>query len=107
MKTCDPGPCCLPQTKAIKAKPEHVIALKALAHLDRLRVFFHLVQAGEPVPANAIQTALDLPAPTLSHHLENLENAGLIIRERHERYVLSSVRREMVVELVRILTSCC
>ena len=106
-QSCDPGACCPPRPKAIKARPEHVEALKALAHIDRLRVFFHLVQAGKALPANAIQTALDLPGPTLSHHLDNLEQAGLITRERQERYVLSAVRREMVVELVRILTACC
>lgn len=105
--------CCPPEcppkskSKAIKAKPEHVEALKALAHIDRLRVFFHLVRAGEPLPANVIQKALNLPAPTLSHHLDDLEHAGLITRERQERYVLSSVRRDMVMELTRILTACC
>ncbi len=82
-------------------------ALKALAHLGRLRVFFHLVQAGKPVPAHEIQTALALPGPTLSHHLEQLEKVGLIQRVRHERFIRSSVRRELVVELVRLLTACC
>jgi DNA-binding transcriptional ArsR family regulator len=104
---CGAETCCPPRTKSIKARPAHVEALKALAHIDRLRVFFHLVQAGKPLPANVIQAALDLPGPTLSHHLENLEQAGLITRERQERYVLSAVRRDMVVELVRILTACC
>ena len=107
MKRSGAGSCCPPKTKAIEAKPEHVEALKALAHIDRLRVFFHLVRADKPLPANVIQAALDLPAPTLSHHLESLEHAGLVTRERQERFVLSSVRRDMVVELVRILTACC
>lgn len=107
MKQCDVDACCPPKAKGIKAKPEHVEALKALAHIDRLRVFFHLVQAGKPLAANVIQSALKIPAPTLSHHLESLEHAGLIVRKRQERYVLSSVRRDMVVELVRILTACC
>ena len=89
------------------ASPEHVEALKALAHLGRLRVFFYLVQANKPVPANEIQAELNLPGPTLSHHLEELEQAGLIERERKVRFVLSTVRREMVLELVRILTACC
>jgi DNA-binding transcriptional ArsR family regulator len=85
----------------------HVAALKALAHHGRLQVFFHLVHAAEPVPVHAIQSALGLPAPTLSHHLEQLEKVGLIQRVRAERFILSSVRRELVVDLVRLLTACC
>ena len=104
-KTC--GPICTTACGPLAATPAHVAALKALAHLDRLRVFFHLVQAAEPTPANAIQAALALPGPTLSHHLDQLERAGLIERQRQERFVLSSVRREMVIDLVRILTACC
>lgn len=106
---CTPGSCstnCAPLVP-LQAASEHIAALKALAHLDRLRVFFHLVQAKKPLPANEIQTALGLPGPTLSHHLDQLERAGLIERQRQERFILSSVRREMVLDLVRILTACC
>ena len=101
------APRCAPGCGPLAATPEHVAAFKALAHLDRLRVFFHLVQAGGPTPANAIQAALALPGPTLSHHLDQLERAGLVERQRQERFVLSAVRRELVVDLVRILTACC
>ena len=89
------------------ASVEHVNAFKALAHLGRLQVFFYLVQAAEPVPANQIQKALKLPGPTLSHHLDELEQAGLIERKRDVRFIYSSVKRPAVTELVRILTACC
>lgn len=105
-----PSACCPPRPPKLTrlvATAEHVAALKALAHLGRLQVFFHLVHAGEPRPANEIQAALDLPGPTLSHHLEQLEKVGLIERVRQERFILSSVRREMVTDLVRLLTACC
>jgi DNA-binding transcriptional ArsR family regulator len=103
----EPTGCCPRRPPALRARSEHVAALKALAHLDRLRVFFHLVRAGGPVPANAIQDALGLPAPTLSHHLARLERAGLVARRRRERFVLSTVRRALVADLVRLLTACC
>ena len=99
--------CCPPKPAKLIATAEHVAALKALAHLGRLRVFFHLVHAGRPLPANEIQSAVGLPGPTLSHHLEQLEKVGLIERVRRERFILSSVRREMVSDLVRLLTACC
>ncbi len=95
--------CCEP----LVASKDHVLAFKALAHPDRLRVFFHLVQAGKPLPAGDVQEALDLPGPTLSHYLDQLERAGLIERERQERFILSSVRRDTVSSLVRLLTACC
>jgi DNA-binding transcriptional ArsR family regulator len=84
-----------------------VEAFKALAHPGRLQVFIYLVKAGQPAPVNAIQKALKVPAPTLSHHLDELEQAGLIQRERHERFIYSTVKREVVLDLVRLLTACC
>lgn len=91
----------------LEANDTHVEALKALAHLTRLQVFFFLVRARREVPAGEIQEALEVPGPTLSHHLDLLRRAGLIQSRKEERYVYYSVRREMVSELVRLLTACC
>ncbi len=91
----------------LEANESHVEALKALAHLARLRVFFFLVRAGREVPAGEIQEAVNLPGPTLSHHLDLLRRAGLIQSRKEERFVYYSVRREMVSQLVRLLTACC
>jgi DNA-binding transcriptional ArsR family regulator len=99
--------CCPPAATVLSAAPGHVAAFKALAHAGRLAVFFHLVRARQPLPANEVQAALGIPAPTLSHHLEHLEQAGLIERTRQERFVRSAVRREMINDLVRLLTACC
>jgi ArsR family transcriptional regulator len=103
----DCTPICTRKQPSPKARHQDVAAFKALAHLDRLRVFFCLVQAGKPLPVNEIQQLLDLPWPTLSHHLDHLERAGLIDRERNERFIFSTVRRDMVADLVRLLTTCC
>jgi len=85
----------------------HAEAFRALGHLTRLQVFFFLVRARREVPAGEIQEAVRVPGPTLSHHLDLLRRAGLIQSRREERYVYYSVRREMVSELVRLLTACC
>ncbi|MBI2461104.1 MAG: winged helix-turn-helix transcriptional regulator, partial [Candidatus Rokubacteria bacterium] len=74
-------------------------AFRALAHLTRLQAFFLLVRAKREVPAGEIQEALEVPGPTLSHHLDLLRRAGLIQSRKEERYVYYSVRREMVSEL--------
>lgn len=91
----------------LEANERHAGALKALAHLARLQIFFFLVRARREVPAGAIQEALGIPGPTLSHHLDRLRRAGLIQSRKEERYVYYSIRREMTSELVRLLTACC
>ena len=96
----------LPLAKLV-ATPEHVDALKALAHPGRLDVFFTLVTARREMAAGEIQETLQVPAPTLSHHLEQLRRAGLIQNRREERFIYYSVDSVMVNDLVRLLTACC
>ena len=91
----------------LEAKDAHVEAFKALAHPSRLQVFFFLVHAKREVPAGEIQAELEIPGPTLSHHLDLLRRAGLIQSRKEERFVYYSPRPEMVSELCRILTACC
>jgi DNA-binding transcriptional ArsR family regulator len=93
--------------QSLEAGSEHAEALKALSHLSRLQIFFHLVRSGGEVPAGEIQEALGIAGPTLSHHLELLRRAGLITRRREGRFIHYAVRRETVNELVRLLTACC
>jgi predicted transcriptional regulator len=81
---------------------EHVVAVKARAHPDRLEVFFHLVQADKPLQSNEMQGELGLPGPPLSHHLDELERSGLIARQGPEQCIHSSVRQDMVVDHVRM-----
>ena len=91
----------------LEADEAHAEAFRALAHLTRLRVFFFLVRARREVPAGGIQEAMEVPWPTLSHHLDLLRRAGLIQSRKEERYVYYSVKREMVAQMVRLLTACC
>ena len=93
--------------KPLKATEAHAEALRALSHLTRLRIFFHLVHEGLETAAGDIAAALRVPAPTLSHHLDLLRRAGLITRRKEERWVFYAVNRAMVSDLVRLLTACC
>lgn len=91
----------------LEADTRHVEAFRALAHLTRLQVFFFLVRAGREVSVGEIQEALEVPGPTLSHHLARLRRAGLVDCRREERYIYCRVNRETVTALVRLLTACC
>ncbi len=95
------------QLSRLEATQIHVDAFKALAHLARLQVFFFLVRAKREVSVGEIQQAVELPGPTLSHHLNLLRRAGLIQSRKEERFVYYSVRRDVVSDLVRLLTACC
>lgn len=91
----------------LAATPEHVDAFKALAHPGRLDVFFSIVKARREMAAGEVQEALGMPAPTVSHHLDQLRRAGLLQSRRQERFIYYSVGTPMVTDLVRILTACC
>jgi ArsR family transcriptional regulator, arsenate/arsenite/antimonite-responsive transcriptional repressor len=57
----------------------HAEQLSALGHPIRLQILRYIVQGGEGgVPAGEIQSHVDLPASTLSHHLKRLTDAGLL-----------------------------
>lgn len=91
----------------LSADQSHVEAFKALAHLSRLQIFFVLVKAQREMSVGEIQGAVEIPGPTLSHHLDLLRRAGLVESRREERYIYYSVQRERVTALVRLLTACC
>jgi DNA-binding transcriptional ArsR family regulator len=96
-----------PPPAQLSADASHAEAFKALAHLSRLQIFFVLVKAQREMSVGEIQEAVEIPGPTLSHHLDLLRRAGLIESRREERYIYYSVQRERVTTLVRLLTACC
>jgi ArsR family transcriptional regulator len=90
-------------------KQSVVSALAALAQETRLDVFRLLVQAGpEGLSPGAIGEALEIPSATLSFHLKELKNAGLVACERAGRSRIYRPDFAAVNELLGFLTqSCC
>lgn len=77
-----------------------VAALAALAHDTRLGLFRLLVRAGgEGMAAGDIAGRLDVAPSTLSHHLSQLEQAGLIVARRKSRHLFYAI----IVDNVRAL----
>jgi DNA-binding transcriptional ArsR family regulator len=83
--------------------------LSALSHEHRLGVFRLLVQAGpEGRPAGEIADELGLAPPTLSFHLAQLSNAGLLQARQDGRFIHYSADFTAMNALVAFLTeNCC
>jgi ArsR family transcriptional regulator len=86
-----------------------VSALSALAQDSRLEIFRFLVQAGKNgVPAGKIAERLDLPPSTLSFHLNQLKQAGLIECRRESRTLFYSANYESMNDLMSyLMENCC
>jgi len=86
-----------------------VEALGALAQEHRLTLFRLLVQAGDTgMAAGAIAEKLGVPNSSLSFHLAQLRNSGLILQERQHRSLIYRANYPAMNALVGFLTeNCC
>ncbi len=90
-------------------KTDAIAALGALAQDSRLDVFRLLVQAGpEGVAAGQIAERLGLAGATLSFHLNQLKQAGLVTFRREGRSLLYLAEYGTMNALLAYLTeNCC
>ncbi|HYM36072.1 MAG TPA: metalloregulator ArsR/SmtB family transcription factor [Steroidobacteraceae bacterium] len=91
-------------------KSEAIVkALGALAQESRLDVFRLLVKRGpRGYTPGELAEKLDVPAPTLSFHLKELQHAGLAESRRDGRFLYYSANFDTMNALVNFLTeNCC
>jgi ArsR family transcriptional regulator, arsenate/arsenite/antimonite-responsive transcriptional repressor len=86
-----------------------VISLAALAQESRLALFRLLVKRGpEGFTPSQLTDKLEVPGPTLSFHLKELQRAGLIEARREGRFLFYSPNFSRMNELIGFLTdNCC
>ena len=85
-----------------------VRALAALAQESRLQAFRLLVRAGsDGMPAGKIAEELEIAPATLSFHLKELTNAGLIQQRREGRSIIYSLNVEAMQSLLSFLVEDC
>lgn len=85
-----------------------VAALAALAQESRLQAFRLLVRRGEEgLPAGEIADALGVPPATLSFHLSQLAQGGLIESRRNGRSIIYFINVCGVRALMAYLTEDC
>ena len=89
---------------------DHVIrALAALAQEHRLAAFRLLVQAGvEGVAAGVLAEKIDVPPSSMSFHLSQLANAGLVKQRRASRSMIYMADYSAMAGLMAyLMKNCC
>jgi ArsR family transcriptional regulator len=79
--------------------------LKALADPRRLQLLERIARAASPLGCAEARTALAVSPATLSHHIKELESAGLVHVEREGKFIHLSLRPEVWSALVASLAS--
>ena len=88
---------------------EVVKALAALAQPVRLQVFRALIIAGaQGMTPSTMAEGLGIPASSLSFHLKELANAGLVTQERSSRNLIYRAAFDRMNSVLAYLTeNCC
>ena len=82
---------------------------KALSNPNRLELYLKIVESyeasycshNECLVTNIIQS-LNIGAPTISHHIKELANAGLITTEKKGKFLICRVNEDLVEEISKL-----
>jgi ArsR family transcriptional regulator len=91
------------QTRLTKARRTAI--LKALADPRRFELLERIAKAGCPLGCAEARAALPISAATLSHHIKELEAAGLIQVRREGKFHFLTVRTGVLKGLIQILAA--
>lgn len=83
--------------------------LAELGHVTRLDIFRHLIKAGKQgLAVGELQSALEIPGSTLSHHINRLVSVGLVVQHRDGRTLYCIPQCDVLNDLIAFLqVECC
>ena len=83
---------------------------KALSNPKRLEIFLEISKAqekryktGEECFVYDMLPKLNIGTSTISHHLKELSNAGLIITERKGKFLVARINEDILDEVKKVL----
>jgi ArsR family transcriptional regulator, arsenate/arsenite/antimonite-responsive transcriptional repressor len=103
----------MPMASSTKKNSEQVAKFadmfSAMGTEPRLRIMQLLLSAHpEGLVVGEIQSELDIPNSTLSHHLDKLRNEGLVLVNRESTFLRYSANTEALQEVLQFLyAECC
>jgi len=85
--------------------PQLAAISKALADPKRFEMLQKISASKQAPTCSCVRDWLDLAPATVSHHLKELESAGLVNVERHVKFAYITLRREVWDAYVKRLSS--
>ena len=79
--------------------------LKAIADPHRFELLERIAKASCPLACSAMRAALPISAATLSHHIKELETAGLVDIKREGKFAFLSLRPGVLEALIGTLAA--
>jgi ArsR family transcriptional regulator len=76
---------------------------RALAEPRRVRILKQLGESHAPTPCSAVTLNGEVSAPTVSHHLKELENAGLLQISRQGKFASLTLKRDILNSYLSLL----
>jgi ArsR family transcriptional regulator len=96
----------MPPAKQLVLSEEQVqMIAKALGDPRRYEILKRLGDCHKAVECCSVRDCVDISAATLSHHMKELEMAGLVKAERKGKFVSYLLRREVLDAFFRRLKS--
>lgn len=87
------------------SRARRTAVLKALADPRRFELLEQIAKAACPLGCAQARASLPISAATLSHHIKELESAGLILVRREGKFHYLSLRPGVLAGLASILES--
>jgi len=78
---------------------------KALADPNRVEMLRRIGEAKDAPTCSCVRDWLGLAPATVSHHLKELENAGLVRLERHGKFASLILQRDVLKAYARQLSA--
>jgi ArsR family transcriptional regulator len=90
----------------MKLEPRQVeLISKALADPKRFEMLQHIAASSEAPTCSCLRDEVGLSAATITHHIQELEAAGLVQIEREGKFARLSLRRDVWDAYVKRLAS--